>query len=43
MAMGEELDELNAKLDAIRAEVERWADRILRECILEILDGPSGG
>jgi hypothetical protein len=28
-------------LAAIRAEVEPWADRILRDAILAILDGPT--
>ena len=40
------LDEVAAsrvKLAAIRAEVEPWADRILRDRILAILDGPTGG
>ena len=37
----EELNELNGKLAAIRAEVEPWADRILRDAILVILDGPT--
>jgi len=42
-ALTAEVEASRAKLAAIRAEVEPWADRILRDRILEILDGPSGG
>ena len=37
----DELESSRVKLAAVRAEVEPWADRILRDRILAILDGPT--